>query len=171
MKKARGYALAAQVAEADLALGTIDNTNNNQVQVEDVGPEPDIFDAVVNNPNFPNENIVDPNEATETEDFLMPEDPVEKALRNNDPYVSVQYLPDPKATNTLPPQTPRTSTPIPSTSAGLMLPPPAQNLDLGFVMALSTDPYKALDLARNTTEVEQAKKAIVELESVSYLLL
>ena len=164
MKKARGYAIAAQVAEADLALGNIDNyNNNNAVEVEDIGPENDIFDEVVNNPNFPNENLIDPSATTETEDFLLPEDPVERAIRNNDPYISVQYLPEPK-TNPMPPPTPRTPTPMPSTSAG---PSTSQHIDLGFVLALSSDPYKALDLARNISEVEQAKKAIAELESVS----
>ena len=61
MKKARGHALAAQVAAADLALM---DGNNNQVLIEDIGPEPDIFDKIVNNPDLPNEQLIDPNEVT-----------------------------------------------------------------------------------------------------------
>ena len=92
MKKARGHAIASQVAANDLAL-------MNQVTVEGLGPEPDIFDKIVNNPDYPNEQLIDPNEAMETEDFLMPEDPVAKAIRTNDPYVNVTVLPSPPTTH------------------------------------------------------------------------
>ena len=92
---------------------------------------------------------------------------MERAIRTNDPYVNIEILPDP-STHIAPAPTMATApnSPVPSTSAGLM-PPPQPPLDIGFVMALASDPYKALDLAKNTGEVEQARQAIKELESVS----
>ena len=169
MKKARGHAIASQVAANDLAL------MSHPVTVEDIGPEPDIFDKIENNPEFPNEQLVDPNAVTDNEvDFYMPEDPVEKAMREGDPYISVQVLPGPEThepATAIPTQVnPPTLEPQPGTSSGYAPPQQQQQLDLGFVMALSSDPYKALDLARNTGEVEQAKQAIAELENVSQIM-
>ena len=40
------------------------------------------------------------------------------------------------------------------------------NMDLTFVYALSDDPYYALSIAKNKTEVDQAKQACAELEEV-----
>ena len=41
------------------------------------------------------------------------------------------------------------------------------NIDLTFVYTLAEDPYHALQIAKNKSEVDQAKQAIVQLEAVS----
>ena len=41
-------------------------------------------------------------------------------------------------------------------------------IDLNFIYLLTDDPYKALEIAKNTAEVKEAKQAIADLEQVSY---
>ena len=68
---------------------------NVSVRVEDIGPEPDIFDAIVNSPDYiPDDNQIDPAAETET-DANIPEDPMVKAIRTGDPYVNFDILPGP----------------------------------------------------------------------------
>ena len=63
--------------------------------------------------------------------------------------------------------------PVPSTSTYQNVGYPKEfegygnNLDLTFVCMLSEDPHKALEIAKNLTEIMQAKQAIAGLEAVS----
>ena len=156
MKKARAL-------KAEEILTTAETTPvevNNNVEIEDIGPEPDIFDEVVNNPDLYTEKQIEDNVTEEAE---MPEDPMEKAIRTNDPYVNVEILPGPSNPTQYEP------TPGPSgyNQEAIYPAKPSDQLDLGFVLALANDPYKALEIARNVKEVNQATEAIDALEAVS----
>ena len=118
---------------------------NNNVEIEDIGPEPDIFDKVVNNPNYSPDRQIEDNTTKEAEQHI-PEDPIEKAIRTNDPYVNIEVLPGPSQAFE--------PTPGPSREQEYIYPAaPSDQLDLGFVMALANNPYKALEIARNVKEV------------------
>ena len=121
------------------------------VQVEDIGPEQDIFDKVINNPDYnTTDHVVDAGAETDAEGgtghILDP-------TTRTDSYINVDYLPGPS--------NPGPSNPDPSHVQ------PTEQIDIGFVMALASDPYRALDIAKNVREVNQATEAIEKLEVVS----
>ena len=119
MKKARALKADEILTTAETAAPEV----NNNVEVEDIGPEPDIFDEVVNNPNFYAEKQMEDNVTEEAE---LPEDPIDKAIRTNDPYVNIEILPDPN----------NPSEPTPGPSGYIYPAKPSDQLDLGFVLAV-----------------------------------